>query len=68
MLRTLGIPARVGVGFTAGTWRAGVWTVTDQQAHAWVEAWFAGYGWLAFDPTPGNHRGPATQVFSNHGL
>jgi len=62
MLRTLGIPARVAVGFTAGEWRAGVWTVTDQQAHAWVEAWFAGYGWLAFDPTPG--RGTLSAVYT----
>jgi hypothetical protein len=29
------------------------WTVTDHDAHAWVEVWFAGYGWLPFDPTPG---------------
>jgi transglutaminase-like putative cysteine protease len=62
MLRTLGVPARVAVGFTAGTWKAGVWTVTDQQAHAWVEAWFAGYGWLAFDPTPG--RGTLSAVYT----
>jgi hypothetical protein len=62
MLRTLGIPARVAVGFTEGTWHAGVWTVTDQQAHAWVEAWFAGYGWLPFDPTPG--RGTLSAVYT----
>jgi transglutaminase-like putative cysteine protease len=62
MLRTLGIPARVAVGFTAGTWKAGIWTVTDQQAHAWVEAWFAGYGWLPFDPTPG--RGTLSAVYT----
>jgi transglutaminase-like putative cysteine protease len=62
MLRLLGIPARVAVGFTAGTWKAGVWTVTDQQAHAWVEAWFAGFGWLAFDPTPG--RGILSAVYT----
>ena len=54
--------ARIAVGFTAGTWKAGVWTVTDQQAHAWVEAWFAGYGWLAFDPTPG--RGTLSAVYT----
>ena len=53
MLRYLGIPARVAVGFSNGTWEDGGWTVTDHDAHAWVEAWFAGYGWLAFDPTPG---------------
>ena len=62
MLRMLGIPSRVAVGFTAGTWRAGVWTVTDHQAHAWVEAWFAGFGWLAFDPTPG--RGTLSAVYT----
>jgi len=62
MLRFIGIPARVAVGFTAGTWKGGVWTVTDQQAHAWVEVWFAGHGWLAFDPTPG--RGLLSAVYT----
>ena len=27
--------------------------MTDRNAHSWVEVWFAGYGWLPFDPTPG---------------
>ena len=62
MLRMIGVPARVAVGFTAGTWKSGVWTVTDHQAHAWVEAWFAGHGWLAFDPTPG--RGILSAVYT----
>jgi protein-glutamine gamma-glutamyltransferase len=62
MLRFLGIPARVAVGFTAGTWEDGVWTVTDHDAHAWVEAWFAGWGWLPFDPTPG--RGTITASYT----
>ncbi|HET9243982.1 MAG TPA: transglutaminaseTgpA domain-containing protein, partial [Gaiella sp.] len=62
MLRLLGVPSRVAVGFTAGTWKAGVWTVTDHQAHAWVEAWFDGFGWLAFDPTPG--RGTLSAVYT----
>jgi len=53
MLRLLGVPARVAVGFTSGSWDEGVWTVTDHEAHAWVEVWFAGVGWLPFDPTPG---------------
>jgi transglutaminase-like putative cysteine protease len=62
MLRFLGIPARVAVGFTSGTWDDGVWTVTDHDAHAWVEAWFAGWGWLPFDPTPG--RGTITASYT----
>lgn len=58
MLRYLGIPARVVVGFSSGTYddKRGVWTVTDHDAHAWVEAWFRGYGWLPFDPTPAAGR------------
>src|SRR5688500_172169 len=53
MLRFLGIPARVAAGFTSGKREDGGWTVTDHNAHAWVEVWFPRYGWLAFDPTPG---------------
>ncbi|HEY2310128.1 MAG TPA: transglutaminase-like domain-containing protein, partial [Gaiellaceae bacterium] len=54
MLRYLGIPARVAVGFAGGTYdsRQHVWNVTDREAHAWVEVWFKGYGWVPFDPTP----------------
>jgi len=54
MLRFLGIPARVAEGFTSGTYDSGskTWTVTDHDAHAWVEVWFDRYGWLPFDPTP----------------
>ena len=54
MLRYLGIPARVAVGFAGGTFDRlqDVWNVSDREAHAWVEVWFRGYGWLPFDPTP----------------
>ena len=54
MLRYLGVPARVAVGFSSGTYNGskGLWRVTDHDAHAWVEVWFRGYGWLPFDPTP----------------
>ncbi|HWL32333.1 MAG TPA: transglutaminase-like domain-containing protein, partial [Gaiellaceae bacterium] len=62
MLRMLGVPARVAAGFTSGTYEDGGWTVTDHNAHAWVEVWFPGYGWLAFDPTPG--RGSLTASYS----
>lgn len=54
MLRSLGIPARVAVGFTPGTLdpSTGIYRVTTENAHAWVEAYFPGYGWLQFEPTP----------------
>jgi hypothetical protein len=35
----------------------GAWRVTDHDAHAWVEVWFRGYGWLPFDPTPAARPG-----------
>ena len=56
MLRYLGIPARVAAGFNSGTYDkgSGDWTVTDHNAHEWVEVWFRGWGWVPFDPTPGS--------------
>jgi protein-glutamine gamma-glutamyltransferase len=55
LLRMGGVPARVATGFTTGTYDSATkrWLVTDIDAHAWVEAWFPGYGWITFDPTPG---------------
>ncbi|MCW2975686.1 MAG: hypothetical protein JWM06_967 [Actinomycetia bacterium] len=66
MLRYVGVPARVAVGFSSGAYDAhrGVWTVTDHEAHAWVEAWFHGYGWLPFDPTPAVGRPEQGQLGS----
>jgi hypothetical protein len=53
MVRALGIPARVGVGFTPGTRQPdGDWHVTTSDAHAWPEVWFNGAGWVRFEPTP----------------
>jgi transglutaminase-like putative cysteine protease len=54
MLRYLGIPARVAVGFAGGAYDSDqhLWNVSDREAHAWVEVWFNGYGWIPFDPTP----------------
>lgn len=68
MLRFLGIPARVAAGFTSGKYEDGAWTVTDRNAHAWVEVWFTGYGWLAFDPTPGRGALAATYSASSSGF
>jgi transglutaminase-like putative cysteine protease len=54
MMRSLGIPARVAVGFTSGVAASeGVWSVLGRNAHAWPEVWFDDIGWVAFEPTPG---------------
>jgi len=54
MARTLGIPARVAVGFTPGERLPdGNWSVQGRHSHAWPEVWFADVGWVAFEPTPG---------------
>ncbi|HEY6745475.1 MAG TPA: DUF3488 and transglutaminase-like domain-containing protein [Mycobacteriales bacterium] len=53
MLRVLDIPSRVVIGYTPGTKNDdGSWSVTNHDAHAWVEAYFSGVGWAYFDPTP----------------
>jgi hypothetical protein len=54
LLRMGGVPARVAVGFTSGSYDHSThrWLVSDVDAHAWVEAWFPRYGWVRFDPTP----------------
>ncbi|MEX0848511.1 MAG: transglutaminaseTgpA domain-containing protein [Ilumatobacteraceae bacterium] len=53
MLRTQGVPARLATGYVPGErdGLTGVWTVRARDAHAWVEVWFPGTGWQAFDPT-----------------
>jgi len=54
MARALGVPARVAVGFTPGQVQAdGRYQVLGRNAHAWPEVYLAGYGWVAFEPTPG---------------
>jgi transglutaminase-like putative cysteine protease len=54
MLRMVGIPARVAAGFAPGTplTNGHGFVVTDLDAHAWVEVYFNGIGWVPFDPTP----------------
>ncbi|WP_405521257.1 DUF3488 and DUF4129 domain-containing transglutaminase family protein [Streptomyces canus] len=53
MARSLGIPARVAVGFAPGTPQAdGSISVGLKDAHAWPELYFEGVGWTRFEPTP----------------
>lgn len=56
LARTLGIPSRVVIGFTPGeqvdTSDGLLTVVRERNAHAWVELWLEGQGWVAFDPTP----------------
>jgi transglutaminase-like putative cysteine protease len=54
MLRAEQIPARYVVGYLPGRLQAdGSRMVNRSASHAWVEAYFPGYGWYPFDPTPG---------------
>ena len=53
LVRAAGVPARVALGYTPGTERDdGSRVVTSDDAHAWVEVYFDGLGWVPFDPTP----------------
>jgi transglutaminase-like putative cysteine protease len=56
MARAIGIPARVDVGFTAGTLASDGETrkVGSHDAHAWPELYMPGLGWTRFEPTPGS--------------
>lgn len=59
MARTLGIPARVAVGFTPGTPQSdGTMSVGLRDAHAWPELYFEGVGWTRFEPTPSRGSAP----------
>jgi transglutaminase-like putative cysteine protease len=54
LLRMAGIPARVVTGFSTGATdtKTGEYIVRDFDAHSWVEAYYPGWGWITFDPTP----------------
>ncbi len=57
MLRSLGIPSRIAVGFLTedrSDKNKGWYWYYANQAHAWVQVYFPGYGWLDFDTTVGN--------------
>jgi transglutaminase-like putative cysteine protease len=61
MLRSLGIPTRVAVGFTSGIEQtSNTYSVRGKNAHSWPEVWFDGIGWVGFEPTPGRGAPGAT--------
>jgi transglutaminase-like putative cysteine protease len=66
MLRSLGIPARLAVGFAEGERQPGadIYLVRQEQAHAWPEVYFPGVGWVEFEPTASQDplRRPLGQV------
>ncbi|MCU1393005.1 MAG: hypothetical protein JWM34_1433 [Ilumatobacteraceae bacterium] len=65
MARSVGVPARVAVGFTYGELGTdGLYHVYGRDAHAWPEVWFDGLGWVSFEPTPGRGE-PGTQSYTN---
>jgi transglutaminase-like putative cysteine protease len=53
MLRSIGIPARMAVGFVEGAYDELElqYTVTYKDSHAWPEVYFPGIGWVEFEPT-----------------
>jgi hypothetical protein len=52
LLRSLGIPARMVVGFAQGEFSTpNIYVVREQDEHAWPEVFFPGIGWVEFEPT-----------------
>ena len=53
MARSVGMPARVVAGYAAGSYdgHANAYIVRGTQSHVWTQIYFAGYGWINFEPT-----------------
>ncbi len=54
MLRSLGIPSRVAAGYLTvdrSSKNPGWYWFYANQAHAWTQVYFQGYGWIDFDTT-----------------
>jgi transglutaminase-like putative cysteine protease len=64
MGRSLDIPTRLVNGYRGGAWNDsdGSYTVTADMAHAWVEAYFPDFGWIAFDPSPASSTEPGLSL------
>ena len=66
LARACGLPARYVEGFAANPDPDGIARVTNQDAHAWTEIYFPGFGWLSFDPTPGAGSAPDYGTGDDH--
>jgi len=70
LLRHVGIPARVVTGYHGGEWNPlqNYLIVRQYDAHAWIEVWLEGQGWVRLDPTeavaPERILQSADEVFS----
>ena len=55
MLRSVGVPARMVTGYSVGDKvpDKDLYVVRDNHSHGWVEVFFPNYGWITFEPTPG---------------
>jgi protein-glutamine gamma-glutamyltransferase len=71
LLRSAGVPTRVVVGFATGELIGhDTWAVRDKDAHAWIEVYFPGVGWVPFNPTPASAPAdvsPGIDVLQAHG-
>jgi len=72
MLRSLGIPTREAVGYVPGAYDpiTDLYQVRADDAHAWVQVWFPGFGWQSFDPTavvPAANPDPGTAALDDIG-
>ncbi|TDP97233.1 transglutaminase TgpA family protein [Labedaea rhizosphaerae] len=65
LLRQAGIPSRVALGYTAGFPQGDYRSITTTDAHAWVEVFFPGRGWITFDPTPLSDGRAYTPAYAN---
>jgi hypothetical protein len=68
MLRSVGVPARLAVGFAQGTYikESESFQVSFNDSHAWPEVYFPEFGWIEFEPTVSQpdiqYQIPASQV------
>jgi transglutaminase-like putative cysteine protease len=68
MLRSVGVPARLAVGYLPGDPGEvrGTYLLRDKHYHAWTQVYFPAYGWIDFEPTPAGTSG--SQVPLNESL